>query len=225
MPRVLGIDPGLNITGYAVLETAAGGPLVCEAGVVRGKSRNSLTSRLLEIHSGVAEVIAQFKPQVVAIEQLYSHYERPRTAILMGHSRGVICLAATMAGIPVVNYAATQVKKLLTGNGHASKSQVQHAVKFELKLATLPEPADVSDALAIALCHYYLNREWAALARHAPTRKATPSAVDSILESDSADEDLLREVDSEADDDAAAPLSPTKAAVRKSPARFRRKPS
>lgn len=220
MPRVLGIDPGLNITGYAVLETAAGGPLVCEAGVVRGKSRNSLTARLHEVHTGVAEVIEQFKPQVVAIEQLYSHYERPRTAILMGHARGVICLAATMAGIPVVNYASTQVKKLLTGNGHASKAQVQHAVKFELKLATLPEPADVSDALAIALCHYYLNREWAALARHAPTRGATLGVAESPLAAESSDDELLREVDEEADDDTAP-----KKILRKSPARFRRKSS
>jgi len=220
MARVLGIDPGLNITGYAVLEAAAGGPIVREAGVVRGKTRDSLTARLLEIHTGVAEVIAAFKPSIVAIEQLYSHYERPRTAILMGHARGVICLAATMAGLPVVNYASTQVKKLLTGNGHASKAQVQHAVKFELKLSTLPEPADVSDALAIALCHYYLNREWAALARRAPTRGATPNAVDSILESDSTDDELLREVDAESDDE----VLPAKTA-RKPPARFRRKPT
>jgi crossover junction endodeoxyribonuclease RuvC len=164
-PRVLGIDPGLNITGYGVLEVATGGPRVCEAGVVRGKTRESLTARLHEIHTGVAEVIAQFKPSVMALEQLYSHYERPRTAILMGHARGVLCLAAVQAGIPVVHYSSTQVKKILTGNGHASKTQVQAAVKFELKLATLPEPVDVSDALAISLCHYYLNREWAALAR------------------------------------------------------------
>jgi crossover junction endodeoxyribonuclease RuvC len=173
--RVLGIDPGLNITGYGILEVAVGGPKICEAGVVRGRTKESLTARLHEIHAGVAEIIAQFKPTVVAIEQLYSHYERPRTAILMGHARGVICLAAVQAGIPVVHYSATQVKKLLTGNGHASKSQVQHAVKFELKLATLPEPADVSDALAISLCHYYLNRDWSALARRKPTQQRTDS--------------------------------------------------
>lgn len=171
MPTVLGIDPGLNITGYGVLEVAAGGPVVREAGVVRGKTKDSLTARLHEIHDGVCEVIEALKPSVVAIEQLYSHYERPRTAILMGHARGVICLAAVKAGLEVVNYSATQVKKILTGNGHASKEQVQHAVKFELKLSTLPEPADVSDALAIALCHYYLNREWAALARRPAVRR------------------------------------------------------
>ncbi len=156
--RVLGIDPGLNITGYGVLEVSASGPIVCEAGVVRGKTRKSLTARLLEIHTGLSEVIAELKPAVVAVEQLYSHYERPRTAILMGHARGVICLAAAQAGLQVVSYNATQVKKILTGNGRASKPQMQNAVRFELKLAALPEPADVGDALAVALCHYYLGR-------------------------------------------------------------------
>jgi crossover junction endodeoxyribonuclease RuvC len=164
-PRVLGIDPGLNITGYAVLEASASGPIVCEAGVVRGKTKDSLTARLCEIHTGVAEVIAALKPTCVAIEQLYSHYERPQTAILMGHARGVICLAAAQAGLEVVNYNATQVKKILTGNGRAPKPQMQQAVQFELKLDKLPEPADVGDALAIALTHYYLNRDWSLVAR------------------------------------------------------------
>ena len=93
----------------------------------------------------------------MALEQLYSHYERPRTAILMGHARGVICLAAAQAGIPVFHYAATQVKRILTGAGRAPKVQVQQAVQRELALPKLPEPPDVADALAIALCHYYLR--------------------------------------------------------------------
>jgi crossover junction endodeoxyribonuclease RuvC len=162
---VLGIDPGLNTTGYGVLEVAAGGPKVCEAGVVRGTTRASLTARLAEIFQGVAEVIEAFKPTVMSLEQLYSHYERPRTAILMGHARGVICLAAAQAGIPVMHYASTRVKKTLTGNGRATKSQMQQAVQKELRLSKLPEPHDVGDALAIALCHYYSQPEWAALAR------------------------------------------------------------
>jgi crossover junction endodeoxyribonuclease RuvC len=155
--RILGIDPGLNITGYGVLDAGARPPRVCEAGIVRGKSRGSLTDRLLEIHQGVADVIATLKPSVVALEQLYSHYKRPRTAILMGHARGVICLAAAQAGIPVVHYAATQVKRILTGAGRADKAQVQRAIQRELGLPELPEPPDVADALAIALCHYYLK--------------------------------------------------------------------
>jgi crossover junction endodeoxyribonuclease RuvC len=97
------------------------------------------------------------KPEVLAIEELYSHYERPTTAILMGHARGVIVLAAAEAGIPVVNYRATQIKKTITGNGHAAKWQMQEAIKRELNLPSLPEPPDVADALAIALCHCYLG--------------------------------------------------------------------
>lgn len=155
--RVLGIDPGLNITGYGVIEVGPGGLKLCEAGVVRGKTRDSLTARLVELHEGVADVIAALRPQEVALEQLYSHYARPRTAILMGHARGVICLAAAQAGLPVRHYSATQVKRILTGNGRAPKSQMQQAIQRELRMVTLPEPADVADALAIALCHGYLD--------------------------------------------------------------------
>lgn len=155
--RILGIDPGLNITGYGVLEVTPRGPRLCEAGVVRGKTRGSLTARLLEIHQGVSEVIASLKPNVMALEQLYSHYKRPQTAILMGHARGVICLAGAQAGIEVIHYSATQVKRILTGAGRAGKDQVQRATMRELGLPKLPEPPDVADALAIALCHYYLK--------------------------------------------------------------------
>jgi crossover junction endodeoxyribonuclease RuvC len=155
--RILGIDPGLNITGYGVLEADNGRLRLCEAGVIRGRSRGSLTKRLVEIHNGVAEVVASLKPQVMALEELYSHYDRPRTAILMGHARGVICLAAAQAGIPVEHYSATQIKRILTGNGRAPKAQVQRAIQRELALGAVPDPPDVADALAVALCHYYLK--------------------------------------------------------------------
>ena len=157
--RVLGIDPGLNITGYGVLDDAPAGPQLCEAGVVRGKSRGELAERLQVIHEGVVDVIESLRPTVMAIEELYSHYERPQTAILMGHARGVIVLAAAQAGVPVAAYPATQIKKVLTGNGRAPKSQMQLAIQTELALDAAPEPHDVADALAIAMCHYYLSRQ------------------------------------------------------------------
>jgi len=163
--RVLGIDPGLNVTGYGVLEIDDGEPRLCEAGIVCGRTRGSLTARLAEIHRGVADVIAGLRPAVMALEELYSHYKRPRTAILMGHARGVICLAGAQAGIPVVHYSATQVKKILTGSGRAPKLQVQQAIQRELRLAELPEPPDVADALAIALCHHYLKNRPSELRR------------------------------------------------------------
>jgi crossover junction endodeoxyribonuclease RuvC len=129
-----------------------------EAGVVRSKASGSLAERLQEIHGGVADVIAALKPEVLAIEELYTHYERPTTAILMGHARGVIILAANEGSLPVVSYPATQIKKTITGNGHAAKWQMQEAIRRELNLPSLPEPPDVADALAIALCHCYLSR-------------------------------------------------------------------
>jgi crossover junction endodeoxyribonuclease RuvC len=155
--RVLGIDPGLNTTGYGVLEHV-GSPRLIEAGVVRGRAGVPLADRVHEIYSGIAEVIVTLKPEVLAIEELYAHYERPTTAILMGHARGVILLAAAEAGIPVESYRATQIKKTITGNGHAPKWQMQEAIRRELNLTDLPEPPDVADALAIALCHCYLSR-------------------------------------------------------------------
>ncbi len=152
----VGIDPGLNITGYGLLYRGARGPKLDEAGVIRGGSGGELSRRLDKIYQGVRDVIALYQPEAVAIEQLYSHYQRPRTAILMGHARGVICLAAAQQKIPVHDYAATQVKKIITGNGRAPKIQIQQAIQRELGLSELPDPADVADALAIALCHYYL---------------------------------------------------------------------
>ncbi len=159
--RVLGIDPGLNITGYAVIERAGGKLKLIEAGVVRGKSRGNLSARLKEVFEGVSDVIASLKPTALAIEELYSHYERPKTAILMGHARGVICLAAEQAGLSIRSYAATQIKLLLTGNGRAPKSQMQRAICHEFGLAAPPEPPDVADAMAIALCHHYLSNKTA----------------------------------------------------------------
>lgn len=155
--RVLGIDPGLNITGYAVVEAKNRQVKIIEAGVVRGKTRGSLPARVREIYDGVRDVIESLKPEAMAIEQLYSHYERPKTAIIMGHARGVLCLAAEQAGLPIHHYSATQIKKLLTGSGRAPKSQMQLSVQRELGLAEIPDPPDVADALAVALCHYYLE--------------------------------------------------------------------
>ncbi len=160
-PRILGIDPGLQVTGYGVLEINDRRPRVCEAGVIRGTERErerdklDMTLRLANLYNGIVEVIDQYRPQSVAIEQLYAHYDHPRTAILMGHARGVMLLAAGQRGIPVTSYNATRIKKTITGHGRASKSQMQHAMLRELGLASLPEPADVADALAAALCHYY----------------------------------------------------------------------
>ena len=155
--KILGVDPGLNITGYGVIEVRGDQFAVCEAGVVRSNPKAELPVRLGEIHDGLCDVISTLAPETVALEQLYSHYAHPTTAILMGHARGVICLAASQAGLPITSYAATQIKKQLTGSGRAGKEQMQWAVRRELNLAQAPEPPDVADALAAALCHLHLS--------------------------------------------------------------------
>jgi crossover junction endodeoxyribonuclease RuvC len=151
--RVLGIDPGLERTGYGIIASDATGLKVVEAGVVRSKTTDPMAVRLLEIAAGVADVIRQFEPDAVAIEELYSHYKHPKTAIIMGHARGILFLKAAEAGIPVVSYAATRIKKALTGNGRANKLQMQRMIANTLALPGVPESPDAADALAVALCH------------------------------------------------------------------------
>ncbi|HEY3243636.1 MAG TPA: crossover junction endodeoxyribonuclease RuvC [Phycisphaerae bacterium] len=149
---VCGIDPGIGITGYAIVRAHAEGTRVMDAGICRSDRTAKLPQRLIQLQADIESVIARWQPQVVCIEQLYAHYKHPRTAILMGHARGVIIAAVARAGIEVRSYASTQVKRSLTGNGRASKSQMQRAIAATLGLAVIPEPADVADALAVALC-------------------------------------------------------------------------
>lgn len=151
--RVLGIDPGLNITGYGILEAGGDSPKVIEAGVLKSNPRWTLEDRLREMSSEMQGIIEQFQPDALAIEELYSHYSHPITAVVMGHVRGVLILKAVEHGVPIVSYASTRIKKSLTGNGRATKEQMQRMVKVTLGLTTIPEPADAADALAIALCH------------------------------------------------------------------------
>lgn len=158
--RILGLDPGLQVTGYGVLEVTDAGPRVCEGGVLRsaeGREPADMARRVKVLYDGLCEVLEQWKPTAMAVEQLFAHYEHPRTAILMAHARGAYFLAGAQHNIPVLSYAPARVKKLVTGSGRASKEQMQHAVARELGLAGPPEPHDVADALAIALCHYFAS--------------------------------------------------------------------
>jgi crossover junction endodeoxyribonuclease RuvC len=163
--RVLGIDPGLGVTGYAVVSPSRTGPFVVEAGVLRprGASAKTLDGRLKVLHEGVLEILDAFPPTALALEQVHSHSKHPRTAILMAHARGVIVLAAALRDVPVFGYAALRIKKSLTGSGRAPKEQMQHAIRVELGLDALPEPHDVADACAVALCHYQIARNRRAL--------------------------------------------------------------
>lgn len=147
-----GIDPGLGTSGYAVIRASGDGRTVVDAGVCRFDPKLPLSERLVAIDHDISAILNEHRPEVVAVELLYSHYNHPRTAILMGHARGVILLAAARLGIEVRNYSATRIKRYLTGNGRATKAQMQRAIQVTLGLLAIPEPADVADALAIALC-------------------------------------------------------------------------
>ena len=150
--RILGIDPGLQVCGYAVIEANSGQEEFIEAGVFRTDGSVSLERRLAQIAEDTNSILEKFMPGIVAVEELYSHYKHPKTAILMGHARGVILQRAAVTEAEVKSFAATRIKKSLTGNGHASKMQMQRAIQSMLGLSQLPEPADVADAIAVALC-------------------------------------------------------------------------
>jgi crossover junction endodeoxyribonuclease RuvC len=153
--RVLGIDPGLRITGYGAVDLADGAldPTLVEAGVIRLGPNLSLEERLMQLSRDLIELIEELKPHQLAVEKLYAHYKHPRTAILMAHARGVILLCARQKGLTVEHLPATAVKKAITGFGHASKQQMQRAVQAQCRLSEPPSPPDVADAIAIALTH------------------------------------------------------------------------
>jgi crossover junction endodeoxyribonuclease RuvC len=156
--RILGIDPGLNITGYGVLEAEAGEINVVEAGIIKTKRSEPLSKRLLTIYNGMNDVLKDWKPDWVAVEELYSEYKHPKTAILMAHARGVIYLTAVLNNVNLTSYSATEVKRTLTGNGRASKEQMQRTIQAILNLSALPTPYDVADALSLAVCHIWKAR-------------------------------------------------------------------
>ncbi len=151
----MGIDPGLRITGYGVVDVADGAlePTLVEGGIIKIDPSGGMAVRLGRLHEELSAIVAEHKPDCFAVEKLYAHYKHPRTAILMGHARGVILLCAQQRGLPVQDWPSTEVKKALTGYGHASKEQVQRAVQSQCGLDEIPSPPDVADAIAIALCH------------------------------------------------------------------------
>ncbi|MBW8001434.1 MAG: crossover junction endodeoxyribonuclease RuvC [Planctomycetes bacterium] len=150
--KILGIDPGLQVCGYACLRTDSAGDELVEGGVFRTTTSAEMEVRLNQIAQDLSAILEKFKPDYAAVEELYSHYKHPRTSILMGHARGVILQKCGEFGVEVKSFSATRIKKSLTNNGRASKEQMQQSVKFVLSLDKVPEPHDVADAIAIALC-------------------------------------------------------------------------
>jgi crossover junction endodeoxyribonuclease RuvC len=138
-------------TGYGLIEPGATVPAVVVSGVIASDGERPLASRLQQIYDGVDRLLAEHMPSTVVIEDLYTEYSFPRTALLMAHARGVICLAAEQHKIPVLPLAPAEVKRAIAAHGTASKAQVQESVRRLLRLATAPRPSHVADALALAL--------------------------------------------------------------------------
>ncbi|MHC4810707.1 MAG: crossover junction endodeoxyribonuclease RuvC [Planctomycetota bacterium] len=158
--RVLGIDPGLRRTGYGCIECSGvtATPRVVEAGVIRLDPRTSVAERLAELSRDLRSLVAELRPDRLAVEQVFSHAEHVRTAILMAHARGVVLLCGAEASLPLDELAPAEVKRAIAGSGRAAKEQMQEAVRIRCGLRQRPEPHDVADALAIALCG--ADRSW-----------------------------------------------------------------
>ena len=144
--RILGIDPGLSLTGYGCVELWPGEaePRLAEAGVLRLKSRAPMAYRLAQLYDDLTALLDELQPRVMVVEQLFSHYRHVRTSILMGHARGVVLLAGQTREVIIDELAPTEVKKAITGNGHATKVQVQQAIKCQCRLDELPSPPDAA---------------------------------------------------------------------------------
>lgn len=145
----------MRTTGYGAIERCNGRVQLIEAGIVSPATDATLEQRLRELHAGISEVIAQTAPSMVVIEELYTSYTNPRAALIMGHARGVLCLASAQAGVTVHTLGHARVKRALVGSGSARKEQINAMVMRLLGLRCAPKPHDVSDALALALA--FLN--------------------------------------------------------------------
>lgn len=146
----MGVDPGLVATGFGVLEAGGGGVAVRDAGVISTSAGQPLEARLNALHRAIHRIIEAQGPELLVVEDLYTEYKFPRTAVLMGHARGVIYLAARQLGVAVVALSPAEVKRAMTGNGAAGKAQMQRAVQTVLGLRDLPRPSHVADALGLA---------------------------------------------------------------------------
>ena len=152
--KIFGIDPGSDRTGYGCIETAGSRHRLVTCGFLSGPARASFPDKLIAIHTGLATLLAQHRPDCVAVENVF-YARNVRSALKLGHARGVALLAASEAGLPVVEYAPAEIKRAVVGYGRAEKTQMQHMVKLLLGLAEAPSPHDAADALAVAICHVH----------------------------------------------------------------------
>jgi len=159
MYRILGVDPGSNCTGYGMIRGSGDEVQYVSSGTIAAARAATRYERLREIYSGIERVIREFQPTHVAIEDVF-YSKNPKSALVLGEARGAAILAAALAGIPIYEYSAREVKQSVTGNGAADKSQVSYMLGKILGLSPLPKRADESDAIAIAMCHAFKRRDW-----------------------------------------------------------------
>lgn len=150
--RIFGVDPGSAHTGYGCIDTSGGRPRVLACGALSPPAKGSFPDKLHAIHAGLTKLLREHEPDVVAIEDLF-YARNARSALKLGHVRGVVMLAASEAGLPVAEYAPAEVKRAIVGYGRAEKQQVQQMVSLLLGLDPPPSRLDASDALAVAVCH------------------------------------------------------------------------
>lgn len=150
--RILGIDPGVAIVGYGVIEYDKNNFKVIDYGKITTPAKTPLPKRLKMVYDSMTELLDTYKPDVVSMEELFFN-TNVTTAIAVGHARGVLVLAAENAEIPLSEYTPLQIKQAVTGYGRADKNQVQQMVKMFLGLTEVPKPDDTADALAVAICH------------------------------------------------------------------------
>jgi crossover junction endodeoxyribonuclease RuvC len=157
--RILGIDPGLRRTGYGVVDVTANAAIkLIEVGTVEPKDKDLIENRIHKIHANLEKIISVHKPDVMVLEKLYTHYEHPTTAVLLGHVRGVICLLCAQNRIELIEHSVKRIRKALVGNGNATKEQTRALIMNLLKIKTSPIALDASDALALALGHAHMIR-------------------------------------------------------------------
>jgi crossover junction endodeoxyribonuclease RuvC len=155
--RILGIDPGLRITGYGLIEAEKRNFKLIEAGVIKTSPKEGIEERLFKIYANLADLADEYKPSVLVLEKLYSHYKHPTTALLMGHARGIACMVCGQKNVKLVSYPSTRIKKAVVGKGHASKEQIGSMIMNLLNIKSSPEYNDVTDALAMAVSHAYIE--------------------------------------------------------------------
>ncbi len=152
--RIFGIDPGSERTGYGCVETDGSRHRIVTSGAISTAASPAFADKLLQIHTRLSAIIGECRPDGIAVENVF-HAINVRSALKLGHARGVALLAAAEAGVPVFEYSPAEIKRAVVGYGRAEKPQVQQMVKLLLGLDAVPSPHDAADALAVAICHIH----------------------------------------------------------------------